>query len=261
VYRILVIDDEDIITDSLARMLESLTRFDLDVYKAYSAAEALERLEKTDINIVITDIQMPGKTGLELLKDIRASWPGCQVIFLTGYGEFEYAVQAVKYHAARYILKTEGYEPLIEAVADSIEAVKQEERNAAILEKAREQAKAPPGDTRPQTGGRRGHGNSLSERILSYMRENPGADLSLYALSEKFFLNPSYLSRLFKEETGKNITDTVLDLRLEEACRLLKETERKINQIAVMVGYESPAYFSNVFKRRFGVSPQEYRDR
>ncbi|MDR2785153.1 MAG: response regulator, partial [Treponema sp.] len=138
-YRILVVDDEDIITDSLAHMLESLTRFELDVYKAYSAAEALKQLEKIAFDIVITDIQMPGTTGLELLEKINSSWPDCKVIFLTGYTEFEYALHAVNYHAAKYILKTEGYDPLIEAVADSIEAIEQEERNTAILERAKEQ--------------------------------------------------------------------------------------------------------------------------
>ncbi|MDR1025452.1 MAG: response regulator, partial [Treponema sp.] len=138
-YRILVVDDEDIITDSVAHMLESLTRFELDVYRAYSAAEALKRLEKMACDIVITDIQMPGKTGLELLTDIRASWPGCEVIFLTGHQEFEYAAHAVNYHAARYVLKTEGYEPLIEAVANSIKTIEKESLDTAIVERAREQ--------------------------------------------------------------------------------------------------------------------------
>ncbi|MDR1444393.1 MAG: helix-turn-helix transcriptional regulator, partial [Treponema sp.] len=78
---------------------------------------------------------------------------------------------------------------------------------------------------------------------------------------ERVFLNPSYLSRRFKEETGKNISDAVADFRLQEACRLLGETERKINQVAALVGYESPAYFSRIFRQKYGVSPQEYRDR
>jgi two-component system response regulator YesN len=104
-------------------------------------------------------------------------------------------------------------------------------------------------------------GDVLTNRVLSLIHENLSADLSLYALSEKVFLNPSYLSRRFKEVTGKNISDVVIELRINEACRLLREASDKVSRISVMVGYESPAYFSKVFKRKTGLTPQEYRDR
>jgi two-component system response regulator YesN len=101
----------------------------------------------------------------------------------------------------------------------------------------------------------------LANRVLSYIHENLSADLSLYALSEKVFLNSSYLSRRFKEATGRNISDTVTDLRISEACRLLRQGSYRISRISAIVGYESPAYFSRIFKRKMGLTPQEYRDR
>jgi two-component system response regulator YesN len=104
-------------------------------------------------------------------------------------------------------------------------------------------------------------GDMITNRLLSYIHENLGADLSLFALSEKVFLNPSYLSRRFKEITGKNITDTVAEIRIDEACRLLREGSYRVNQIAAMVGYDSAAYFSKIFKRKTGSTPQEYQDR
>ena len=100
----------------------------------------------------------------------------------------------------------------------------------------------------------------LTDRLLSYIRENLDKDLSLYTLSEQVFLNPSYLSRRFKEITGKNIVDTIADLRVDKACGLLRETTYRINKIAVLVGYEYPAHFTKMFKRRTSMTPQEYRD-
>jgi AraC-like DNA-binding protein len=102
--------------------------------------------------------------------------------------------------------------------------------------------------------------DALTDRLLSYIRTHLDADLSLYALSEQVYLNPSYLSRRFKEINGKNIADTVADIRIAEASRLLRETNQKINRIAAQVGYESAANFTRLFKRKTGATPQEFRD-
>ena len=97
--------------------------------------------------------------------------------------------------------------------------------------------------------------------LLEYMSTNLDADLSLCALSEKVYLNPSYLSRRFKELTGKNIIDTITVMRVSAACRYLEDKKYKISKIAPMVGYESAAHFSRVFKKQIGMTPQDYRDK
>jgi two-component system response regulator YesN len=546
-YRLLVVDDEEIITDSLARMLESVDRFELDVYKAYSVPEALDYLNRYAFDIVITDIEMPGMSGIDLLREIHEAWPACQVIILTGHDDFDYAYDALRYQALSYVLKSEGDEALLAAAARAIETIEKETKTIELLSRAEEARRYAPllrqnllrsilwgGEARVRSapeergelerdfrrfeialdlfspvmllaarfdGELRGnmissvdlsfrektghalrseigwtnenaivwivqpldgasvvraqaavkgmaeklqrfcarilkvqvsfvfdpspapwdalagrftqlrfvavnsldphagiaiaeidyflsgfagknapdfhssafqevigykdilekvfsslalddpgglyaaaaalcriplvnrgsppgfdslecaaalnlalisyitkHGlsellggntalrvfldsagkgldierieqfallaeqlirlnsrehrqvqNTLTDRLLSYIGSHLDADLSLCALSEKVYLNPAYLSRRFKEITGKNIGDTVAEMRIAEACRLLRETGQKINAVAQAVGYESAA-FTKLFKRKTGMTPQEYRD-
>ena len=101
---------------------------------------------------------------------------------------------------------------------------------------------------------------SFVNRLMNYMWENIDGDLSLCTLSDKLHLNPSYLSRRFKSLTGKNLTEAILELRVKKACELLKNTSLKISEIAPMVGYETAANFSKVFKKMMNITPREYRD-
>jgi two-component system response regulator YesN len=79
-------------------------------------------------------------------------------------------------------------------------------------------------------------------------------------LAEIVNLNPSYLSRLYKQLTGVNVTDTILDVRISRAKRLLKESNLKVHDIAAKVGFDSDAYFIRSFKKKCGMTPQEYRE-
>lgn len=135
-YRILVVDDEELITDSLAGMLSTAPGLELDVYKAYSAPEAMERLRGTSFDIVVTDIQMPGMSGVELLKHIHKEWPFCQVIFLTGHDDFSYAHQAIQYGASAYVLKNEGDDVLLHALKGCVEKLEQEATNSELISRA-----------------------------------------------------------------------------------------------------------------------------
>ena len=101
---------------------------------------------------------------------------------------------------------------------------------------------------------------SFINRLMTYMTEHIDGDLSLCTLSEKLHLNPSYLSRRFKELTGKNLTEAILEIRMETACHLLRTTSFRISEIAQMVGYETAANFSRVFKKSMKVTPREFRD-
>ncbi len=138
-YRLLVVDDEPFITDSLANMLETVMEGKLDIYKAYSAFQALEYLARASFDIMILDIQMPGMSGIELIKKVSVQWPSCRVVFLSGHDEFEYAHQALQYHALRYVLKNEGDEALLDAIHQCIADIEREAVSDALLSRAEEQ--------------------------------------------------------------------------------------------------------------------------
>lgn len=138
-YRLLIVDDEDIITDSLYEVFHRLMPEKLDVCKAYSAKEALQWMSRTRIDIVLTDISMPGMNGLELSDEIQAFWPRCKVIFLTGFSEFDYAYKAIQMPKVRYLLKTEGYDKVTATVQEVIQEIEHENQMSKMLEQSQEQ--------------------------------------------------------------------------------------------------------------------------
>lgn len=101
--------------------------------------------------------------------------------------------------------------------------------------------------------------NFVVYAVQAYVRENPEKDLSLGALSERFRLNPSYLSRIYSQDTGQPLSEYILQVRLTLAKRLLEETELKIYEIAEKTGFGTPGYFTRVFRGAEGRSPKAYR--
>ena len=100
--RIFIVDDDRIILDSLSEML-SLEGY--NVGGATSLKATIESLEKQPVSVVITDVNMPGGDGFELLRTLKKRWPETSVIMITGYGTIESAVEAIKMGAYDYLTK------------------------------------------------------------------------------------------------------------------------------------------------------------
>lgn len=126
--KILIVDDEPIITDGLYTLL-CQANDDYDVYKAYSAAEALRLLDEIRMDIVLSDILMPGMNGIEMLTQIKKRWPTCHVLFLSGYSDFEYVQSAMQLGADTYILKSQGDEVILENVVQTVRLLREEQCN------------------------------------------------------------------------------------------------------------------------------------
>lgn len=98
------------------------------------------------------------------------------------------------------------------------------------------------------------------ERAKDFIQEHfAQSELSVETLCDYLHLSPAYFSTLFKRETGMTFTAYVTQVRMEEAGRLLRQTEEKTYLIAQKIGYEDPNYFSYVFKKHFGLTPTKYR--
>ncbi len=140
--RLLIVDDEPIIADGLFEILQNLPQLELDLYKAYSPKEAIRWLNQTRFDIVLTDIRMPGMTGLELMERIQALWPKCKIIFLTGYNDFEYVYKAIQFEGVHYLLKTEGYLKVVALVESVIKEIRQTMQFGELIENANLQMQA-----------------------------------------------------------------------------------------------------------------------
>ena len=126
---ILVVDDEN----GPRQALRMLLKEDYNVHIVCDVPSALEILEREPIELVITDVRMPRQTGVDLLRQAKASHPDVQVIILTGYGQLETAVKAVEYGAFTYMEKPFDNDAMLDMVRAGLEKHR-EERDRRALE-------------------------------------------------------------------------------------------------------------------------------
>lgn len=102
----------------------------------------------------------------------------------------------------------------------------------------------------------------IIEEIQTFLEENYYCEISLNELAAtKYFMNPNYLSRLFKARTGMGFSKYLLELRMKKAETLLENGDMNINEVALMVGYTSPSHFIQNFKKYFGKTPGTQRSK
>lgn len=133
--KLLIVDDEyEILT-----WLEEMFRYDfepsVDVYTASSAYEAIEWLNKVNFDVALTDIKMPGMDGLSLFNHIKANWPRCKTVFLTGYPNFEDMYQIIRHKDVHYILKSEDDEIIQRTVREVLDEQRAEFEQEVLRQK------------------------------------------------------------------------------------------------------------------------------
>ncbi len=108
--KIMLVDDEERFLATTRKLLE---KRGYDVQTASSGTEALEKLKKHDIHVVILDVKMPGMDGISTLKEIKMRFPLVEVIMLTGHGTIEFAVDGLKAGATNFLMKPSDPNELI----------------------------------------------------------------------------------------------------------------------------------------------------
>mgnify|MGYP001435275182 CR=1 FL=1 len=135
---LLIVDDEPLAVNYLLETLEE-AHLPLEMTKAFSGKDALAKAKENKVDILLTDIRMPGMSGMELADEILSIWPRCRVIFLTGYNDFHYIQSALRKGGIDYVLKTEGDGVIIAAIEKAIAAIEAEVNEEQIIQKARQQ--------------------------------------------------------------------------------------------------------------------------
>ncbi|MCQ6561460.1 response regulator [Paenibacillus mendelii] len=381
---ILIVDDETTIREGIQRTLHN--RFpQYRILLASNPEEAAGLLRIHHIHIVLTDILMPGMTGLEFMKISRHRHPHVKWVVISAYSEFAYAQEAVRLGAKDYLLKPIGKEALTEMIGTLGEEIAREiefteeaellkvgrkylreavfQRFASGLDTGRidlepfmeshpsfylimvkmesdkvvhlehfiienvlseliekhgmgfvaihdhksmlglitvpnrgilavlldelrshlirylkvpfqimhseliEQFDAVPEEVRRMSQASSTqvyeHYASGGERAVEvaqqYIRTHYQEDLSLERVASLVYLNPAYFSQLFKQKTGHGFKEYVIQLRLDKAEKLLHNPKLKLAEVAERIGYQDIRHFATVFRKKFGVSPSEYR--
>jgi DNA-binding response OmpR family regulator len=131
---ILVVDDEGAIRYSVSKTLQ---RVGYTVHEAASGEEALEMMKKQDYDVVLTDIRMPGLTGVELLKRIKEAAPDSIVILMTGYASLGTAVESLRLGAHDYLIKPSSSQDIRQSVAKGVERAQNLKRRRTLLDAIR----------------------------------------------------------------------------------------------------------------------------
>ncbi|MFS0869833.1 response regulator transcription factor [Paenibacillus xylanilyticus] len=98
------------------------------------------------------------------------------------------------------------------------------------------------------------------KQVQEMVTRDTGQDLSVKMIADKVYLHPVYLSKIYKAETGEGLGDYMIRMRMERALYLLKNSNKKIYEITSELGYQNPQYFSKMFKKHYGMTPNEFRD-
>lgn len=232
-FSVLLVDDEELVRVGVGFSVSCVMSEVEIVGEASDGEEGLELIRSKRPDIVITDIRMPKMDGLQMIGAIREEGLDVQVVVLSGYADFEYARQAMKYGVTEYLLKPIEDESLKETLEACIDRIAQ--KRDLIREK------------------------KISKRIIDYIDEHYQEDMFLDKLAEEFNFNAKYLSALIKNETGQNFSTYLQNLRLNRAMDLLLHTDLGIKEIAASVGYGDQRYFHRIFKKRTGKTPSQYR--
>lgn len=237
--KILIIDDEPKIRNGLSNLLTR--REGWEVAGAYeNAADALKYLAVNQVDVMITDIKMPEISGLELIARIRERDKKTAIIILSGYSNFQFAQRAIELGGSRYLTKPTNPRELICVLEET------EKKLGGKQEKEKDSGKIP---------------NLFVQKAADYIKLNYSEKISIKEIADQLYLSPNYLSELFKKHTGKTISEYLTEYRLEKACQLLDHAEYRVGDVSGMVGIHDGRYFSNMFKKKYGMTPTEYRNR
>lgn len=239
--KVMIADDEITITEGMVRLYDwEQNNFDV-IGVAYDGMSAINLALEKHPDIVIVDIDMPIRSGLEVIQEISKALPDTAFIVASGYDQYEYMRAALKLGVVDYILKPIKFDELhkiLEHVRmNIIDRMPVKEKEIEFENK----------------------NNSVIYSIVEYINSHLAEEITLKGLGELFHINPYYLSQLFKEDTGINYRNYLITARINEAKSLLVTTQMTISQIAAAVGFSDYRAFTKVFKKYEGMLPTEYR--
>lgn len=240
VFRVIVVDDEKLITRNLAAKIEKTNSVFKVIQLAYDGEQAFQLIGKYLPDVVFSDIKMPVRDGLELLRDIRTHFPSVKVVMVSGYNDFTLVRSALQQDAFDYLLKPVRQEDL-EKTLQKLESHLRAKRQDYAL---------PEGTTTA----------AIVEQVQEYLRQNYAQDIEFTQIADSYHISSAYLSKIFKDYVGMTPSRYRNACRINVAKELLLKTDLPLRTIAERAGFTDQFYFSKIFKKTTGMSPAQFRD-
>lgn len=246
-YTILVADDERWIRKGIVKMIDCEKNQISEIYEAASVQEAMEFYDQKKPDIVLTDICFPSKSGCDLIEYIYKDDPDVRVVLISAYSEFSYAQHALRYHANNYLLKPVSKEKLNQTIKECCDELDGLQKNK--------------GKTKTEKG-ELNTSEEIVNQVIKELDRDCAQRISLPQLAETYHISETYLSHVFKKQTGKSLMNYIAQIRIEKASQLIAMSQSgssgKFYVIAQQVGYDDYSYFVRVFKKVTGMSPREF---
>ncbi len=226
---------------------------DYSVITAEDGMDGLDKLKNSEVSLIISDLMMPRMDGLEFCSALKANilTSHIPVVLLTAKTDLSAKIEGMNCGADAYVEKPFSVRFLKAQIRNLIESRK------ALRRKYSEMPFVPLNSIA---------GNKADEEFLSKMNafienniSNP--DFSIEMLSEQLAISRSGLFAKIKTLAGVTPNELMQVVRLKKAAELLAEKKYRINEIAYMVGFNNPSYFTKCFQKQFGVRPGEFTGR
>lgn len=245
-YKLLIVEDEALERRALRIIInKNFSNIDI-VGDAKTGLDAVKLARKFNPDIILMDIEMPEASGLEAQEAIIEFLPNVTTIILSAYDNFQFAQTAIRLKVFDYILKPAKPVVLSDVLGKAINHINKLSLQSNIASSGKE----------PFTGN---EFNQIINAALKYINNNYNQNINLESVASYIHLNPQYFSRYFKNSTGMNFVDYLSLVRVREAKKMLLTTEFSIAEVSLKMGYIDPSYFSKVFMKYEGVTPNKFR--
>ena len=245
-HTVLVVEDDPDMRGYLAKELSEA----YNVLVAANGEDALQLVESQRIDLVVSDIMMPGIDGVALCNRIKSTTEYCHipVILLTAAVGMETRIETLQAGADGYIEKPFAIELLKANIANLF-------KNREIANRQFTQSPLTHFNSMVTGGMDQEFMERLHDIVMKHLAE---PDLNIETLTSELGTSKSTLYRKVTANTGLNINEYIRVSRLKKAAEMLSSQKYRISEVAYMTGFSSPSYFATCFQKQFNVSPSAF---
>lgn len=254
-FKILIVEDEDIIREGLRYSVDWTTMNCVVAGEAANGEEGLEKIAQVKPDIVLLDINMPLKDGLDMLSECQNDHIFSTII-ISGYEEFDYAKRAIEFGVIGYLLKPVENDELYKLMERAKQEV-QERKKYHVMQ----QSVVTPHNMNllhlnewNETVSK----SKLVKQMIAYIQNCYRDKISILDLVDELGFSATYLNREFKKSTNYSFNDFLNRYRIQKSIEYIAAGEDKISVIGTIVGFSNYQYFIKVFKKYTSFLPSDF---